>query len=194
MFEQIKSYYKETIPQMREEDWIALESKLSIQHLKKGQFLTRQGEISRTVSFINKGLVRLYYISDGREICTGFIAENEYISAYASFLTQSPSAENIEALEETEMINLSYDDMQALYKSNPVFETFGRKIAEMLFIFISTQTANLLVLSPEERYQFLVDYQPFIIQRVPQYMIASFIGITPEHLSRLRKKKSSNMV
>ncbi len=78
--------------------------------------------------------------------------------------------------------------MQSLYKTYPVFETFGRKIAEMLFIMISDQTTSLLTLTPEERYQRILNEEPFVIQRVPQYMIASYIGITPEHLSRLRKK------
>lgn len=188
MFDTIKTYYQKTIPRLTEDDWNALQEKLTIQQLKKGEFLTRQGEITRTVSFINKGLLRMCYVIDGKEICTGFVCENEYISSYSSFLTQTPSAENIDALEECELVNLSYDDMQQLYKSNPVFETFGRKIAEMLFIMVSSQTTRLLTLTPEERYQSIIQYQPFVIQRVPQYMIASFIGITPEHLSRIRKK------
>ncbi len=192
MFEQIKAYYKNLIPHLKEEEWLALEQRLTIQYLKKGEFLTRQGEISRTVSFINKGLVRIFYVADGKDVCTGFIPENEYISCYASFLTQTPTAENIDALEECEMINLSYDDIQFLYLNYPVFEIFGRKMAEMLFIHVSTQITRLLALSPEERYLSILKNEPFVIQRVPQYMIASFIGITPEHLSRIRKKMSSS--
>ena len=187
----IKAYYKSLIPDLREEDWNELEKRLTIQYLKKGEFLTRQGETSRTVSFINKGLVRMFYVADGKEISTGFVPENEYISCYASFLTQTPSIENIDAIEETELVNLSYDDIQFLYNQKPVFERFGRKIAEMLFIMISSQITRQLALSPEERYQSIVDNQPYVIQRVPQYMIASFIGITPEHLSRIRKKMST---
>lgn len=135
----------------------------------------------------------MFYMIDGREICTGFINENEYISQYDSFLTKQPSTGNIDALEDCELINLSYDDMQAIYKTNPVFERFGRKIAEMLFIMISFQATRLLTMTPEERYQSVIEQQPFVIQRVPQYMIASFIGITPEHLSRLRKKMSGKI-
>lgn len=187
----IKAYYKSLIPDLQEEDWNELEKRLTIQYLKKGEFLTRQGETSRTVSFINKGLVRIFYVADGKEISTGFVPENEYISCYASFLTQTPSIENIDAIEETELVNLSYDDIQFLYNQKPVFERFGRKIAEMLFIMISSQITRQLALSPEERYQSIVDNQPYVIQRVPQYMIASFIGITPEHLSRIRKKMSA---
>jgi CRP-like cAMP-binding protein len=190
MLNQVKAYYKKLAPELTETDWKALEPKLTFQQFKKGEFVIRSGEICRHVSFINKGLVRIFHLAEGKEICVGFARENEYFSSYTSFLTSQPSYENIEALEDCELVNLSYTDMQAIYKSNPVFETFGRKIAEMLFIMISSQSIGLLSLTPEERYQFILDHQPFIIQRVPQYMIASFIGITPEHLSRLRKKMS----
>jgi CRP-like cAMP-binding protein len=188
MFDQLKTYYGNLVPGIQQDDWNALEQKLTIQHLKKGEFLIRNSEICRQVSFINKGLLRVFYLADGKEICTGFVCENDYLSSYASFLTNQPSSENMDALEDSELINLSYSDMQKLYVSNPVFETFGRKIAETLFIKISLQTARLLTMSPEERYLSVIQYQPFIIQRVPQYMIASFIGITPEHLSRIRRK------
>ncbi len=188
MLNQVKAYYKKLAPGITETDWQALELKLTFQQIKKGAFVIRSGEVCRYVSFINKGLLRMFHLADGKEICTGFARENEYFSSYTSFLTSQPSHVNIEALEDCELVNLSYTDMQTIYQSNPVFETFGRKIAEMLFIMISSQSIGLLSLTPEERYQSILDYQPFIIQRVPQYMIASFIGVTPEHLSRLRKK------
>ena len=190
MFSQIKAYYKKLLPDLSEDTWLALQERLTIQHLKKGDFLTRQGEVCRQVSFINKGLVRMFYNVEGKEIATGFMCQNEYIAQYDSFLLQQPSAGSIDALEDCEMVNLSYADMQLLYRSHPVFQVFGRKIAEMLFIMVTSQTTRLLTMTPEERYQSVVQYQPFVIQRVPQYMIASYIGITPEHLSRLRRKMS----
>jgi CRP-like cAMP-binding protein len=191
MFEQIKLYYENLLPQMKQEDWLAIQGKLTIQHLKKGEFLTRSGETCRNVSFINKGLLRMYYLADGKEICVGFASQNDYLALYDSFLTREPSSGNIDALEDCELINLSYDAMQELYQSHPVFERFGRKIAEMLFLSISSQTNRLLTLTPEERYRYLIANQSYILQRVPQYMIASYIGITPEHLSRIRKKLSA---
>ncbi len=188
MFEQIRNYYTSLVPGISGEDWSKIESRFTVQNLKKGEMLTRAGEVSRTVSFVNKGILRIFYTVQGQEISTGFVQEGEYISCYASFLTREPAAESIDALEDAELINLSYDDMQELYQSNPVFERFGRKVAEMLFRMVSTQTTRLLTLNPEERYKSIIESQPFIINRVPQYMIASYIGITPEHLSRLRKK------
>lgn len=188
MIAQIKIYYKNLLPSMQEEDWQALEKKLKVQYLKKGEYLTRQGDTCRHVSFVNRGLLRMYYLADGKEICTGFVKENEYFAQYDSFLTGQPCTGNIDTLEDSELINLSYADMQSLYRSNPIFEIFGRKMAEMLFIFVVSQNTRLLSMSPEERYQYIIDNENWIIQRVPQYMIASYIGITPEHLSRLRKK------
>jgi CRP/FNR family transcriptional regulator, anaerobic regulatory protein len=190
---QIKAYYTRIIPTLQPEDWQKLEKRLTIQKLKKGDLLVRNGEVCNQVSFIEKGLLRFFYLVNGKEINTGFIAENEYISQYDSFLTRQSSTGNIDALEDCELINLSYEDMQILYKEIPILETFGRKMAELLFIMVSMQTTRLLTLSPEERYQSVIQMQPFIIQRVPQYMIASFIGITPEHLSRLRNKMSGKI-
>ncbi len=191
---QIKSYYQNLLPAMNEADWEMLSRRFTYRQLKKGDFLTRNGEICRQVTFVNKGLIRIYYNVDGKEISTGFVDENKYVAEYASFLVQQPAHSNLDGLEESEVINLSYNDMQSLYQTNPVFQIFGRKIAEMLFILLVSQNTTLLTLSPEERYQILIDFQPYVIQRVPQYMIASYIGISPEHLSRLRKKISSSPV
>ncbi|MDB5247122.1 MAG: putative transcriptional regulator, Crp/Fnr family [Segetibacter sp.] len=190
MFGKIKKYFKKLVPALTSEDLQALEEMLTAQHLKKGDYLVKQGQICRYVSFINSGLLRLFSIEDGKEICTGFVRENDYISEYTSFLTQQPSTENIEALEDCEVINLSFTNMQALYKTHPVFEQFGRKIAEQLFITLSNYNTRLLALTPEDRYRIIVDTQPYVIQRVPQYMVASFVGVSPEHLSRIRKKLS----
>lgn len=189
MFEQVKAYYKSLVPAISHADWDALEERLTVQHLKKGQFLVRSGEVCGQVSFVNKGLLRMFYLVEGKEICTAFVAENNFISEYASFLTHTPSAQNIDALEDSQLINLSFDNMQELYQSHPVFEIFGRKIAERLYLLLSKHKTGLLAHTPEQRYQFIIEEQPHLIQRVPQYMIASFIGITPEHLSRLRNKR-----
>jgi CRP-like cAMP-binding protein len=188
VFTEIKKYYQNLIPAMQEEEWHTIQEKFTVQQLKRNELLTRNGEVCQKVSFIRKGLLRMFYIVDGKEISTAFARQNEYLAQYDSFLTRTPSAGNIDALEDCELINLSYDDIQNLYQSFPVFERFGRKVAEMLFIMISSQTNRLLTLTPEERYQQLQEEQSYILQRVPQYMIASYIGITPEHLSRLRKR------
>lgn len=187
-FQKIKAYYKQMLPTLPDGIWQTLEDRMTVKQIKKGDFLVRAGDICRHVSFVNYGVLRFYYISEGKEISTGFLRENEYASEYSSFLTQSPAAINIDALEDTEVVNLSYNDMQKGYERFAFFERFGRKIAEKLFIMLTAQNTRLLTLIPEQRYQYIIDNEAWILQKVPQYMIASYIGITPEHLSRIRKK------
>ncbi|MFT4154011.1 Crp/Fnr family transcriptional regulator [Parafilimonas sp.] len=189
MFQQIKAYYRTLVPAITDKSWNAMEECLIVQHLKKGDFFVRKDEICRHVCFINSGLMRLFYLEDGKEICTAFIRENNFISEYASFLTHALAAQYMEALEDCELVNLSFTNMQNLYKQHPVFEIFGRKIAEHLYLLLSKHNTILRAYTPEQRYYFLLDEEPELIQRVPQYMIASFIGVTPEHLSHIRNKR-----
>ena len=192
MFDAIKSYYRKLVPRITDTDLNALEQCLSVRQIAKGDFLVRAGQICKHVSFINTGLVRLFYTTDGKDISIGFVGAGEYTSEYESFLTKQPAAQNIEALTEVEVVDLTFDDMQRLYKEYPVFQEFGRKIAEQLFIMLNQRNTALLATSPEDRYKNMIANNPTLLQQVPQYMLASFIGVTPEHLSRIRKKISSN--
>lgn len=193
MFTQVKQYYLELIPKMSEIEWLALQEKLQIKFLQKGEILHQAGDICRYVSFINYGLVRFYYVVDGKEISTGFVPENQYVSEYESFLTQQPAPQCLDVLEDTEVIALSFNDMQHLYDEFPIFQVFGRKIAELLFIFLSRRNTMLLSLSPEAAYKSMLDNSPNLLQRIPQYMLASSLGITPEHLSRIRRKMAKGI-
>ncbi|HWJ25102.1 MAG TPA: hypothetical protein VNS32_01085, partial [Flavisolibacter sp.] len=120
----------------------------------------------------------------------GFVSSGQYTSEYESFLTRKPAAQSIDALTDVEVVDLGYHEMQRLYKDYPVFQEFGRKIAEMLFIYLNQRNTALLALTPEDRYRHMIADQPELLQQVPQYMLASFMGETPEHLSRIRKKMS----
>jgi CRP/FNR family transcriptional regulator, anaerobic regulatory protein len=192
MFEAIKSYYRKLVPHIRESELEALESCLSVRQIAKGDFLVKAGQVCKHVSFINSGLVRVYYTTDGKDISIGFAGAGDYTSEYESFLTLKPAAQNIGALTDVEVIDLAFNDMQRLYKQYPVFQEFGRKIAEFLFIMLNQRNTALLATSPEDRYKNMIANNSALLQQVPQYMLASYIGVTPEHLSRIRKKMSSN--
>jgi CRP-like cAMP-binding protein len=191
MFAAIIAYYRNMVPHISEDEIAALESCLSVRQIPKGGFLVRAGQVCQHVSFLNKGLARLYYTFDGKDISIGFVGAGQYTSEYESFLTRKPAAQNIGALTDVEAIDLSFDDMQRLYKQYPVFQEFGRKIAELLFIMLNQRNTALLALSPEDRYRDMIANNSQLLQEVPQYMLASFIGVTPEHLSRIRKKMSA---
>lgn len=188
MFENIKKYYYTMIPHLTDDEWYAMQQCIQVKEFSKGDHIVKQGEICNYVYFINAGFSRFYQMIDGKEISTGFIGENEFVSAYDSFLTRQPAVENLDALENTQTLCLSFQDMQTLYIKYPVYQIFGRKIAEKLFIWINQRNNALLLLSPEQRYVRMVENNSNLPQRVPQYMLASYIGVTPEHLSRIRKK------
>ena len=190
MFDAIKAYYRNLVPTITEEELSVLQECLSVRHIQKGDFLVKAGQICKNVSFISKGLVRLYYTVDGKDISIGFAGEGDYTSEYESFLTRSPAAQNIGALTDVEVIDLGIDDMQRIYNQFPVFQEFGRKIAELLFIMLNRRNTALLALTPEDRYRNMIANNSRLLQQVPQYMLASYIGVTPEHLSRIRKKMS----
>ena len=192
MFEAIRSYNRNLVPRLSDDDLAALEECLSVRDIQKGDFLVRAGQVCKCVSFVNKGLVRLYYTIDGKDISIGFAAAGDYTAEYESFLTRKPAAQNIGALSDAQVIDLAFDDMQRLYRENPAFQEFGRKIAEFLFISLNQRNTALLALTPEDRYRNMIANNPQLLQQVPQYMLASWIGVTPEHLSRIRKKMSSH--
>jgi CRP/FNR family transcriptional regulator, anaerobic regulatory protein len=169
-------------------EWHAHRDLLRRRFLKKGEFLVQAGEVCNYVSFINCGSLRVFMEVDHQEINKHFFFEHEYASDYCSFLTRIPGRLNIKALENAELMELSYDSVQLLYERFPVWQKYGRLIAENLYIHVANRTQELLLRTPEEMYINLVENQSPIIARIPQHYIASYLGIQPESLSRIRKR------
>lgn len=173
-----------------EEEWRAHQSASIRRLLKKGEYLLREGQVCNHVSFINKGAFRVFNILNDNNYTAYFAFENDYVTDYKSFLTRKPSFDNIVALEDAELIQLDYDSMQHLYETFPVWQKYGRLISEFVFIETAERSQSLLMKSPEERYLQMLKEHPHILERVPLKYIASFIGVTPEALSRIRKRIS----
>ena len=130
----------------------------------------------------------MYHLVDGREKIISFVNEANYIADYRSFLLREPALTFIDVLEDTELIETHYDDLQLIYRHIPEANLLGRRVAEELFIEMcqrSTQDANEQI---EQRYRTVIEQYPWLPQRVPQYMIASYLGITPQALSRIRAR------
>jgi len=159
---------------------------------KKGDHLLAEGEICRHVFFIESGLVRYYINKDGEDRTNYFNKEGEFICVYTSFLPQAPSTINIQALENCVVWMITFEGLQQFYKEVQYGERFGRMAIEAVFLTAIAQIASLYSDTPETRYQkFLLDY-PAIVQRVPQYYIASYVGVKPQSLSRIRKRLSGS--
>lgn len=148
----------------------------------------QEGKVCKEIAYITQGSFRLFKMIDGIETTTYFSFEQEWISAYTSFLTQSPAYISIQAMEEATVLTLSYNDMQSLYAHHPVMERFGRLMAEHLCICLDERMHSLLLKTPEERYLKTLHDNSFYFERVPQHYIASYLGIAPESLSRIRRR------
>lgn len=186
-FSQLRKYISQFL-EVSEEEWQMHQAVLTRRFLKKGEFLLRAGEVCNHVTFINKGLFRSYMEIEGEEVTTNFAFEGNYVTEYTSFLTRQSSSEFIVAMEDAELLQLRYEDLQAAYAKAQVWERFGRLIAEYILTFVSTRNKSLLFKTPEERYLALMKERPKVMERVPQQYIASYLGIQPESLSRIRKR------
>jgi CRP-like cAMP-binding protein len=166
----------------------AFASVMEPRRLRKKELLLREGEVCRHVAFIESGCLRYFYNVNGEHHTGQFFFENSWYTDYDSFLTQSPARVGIEALEPCQLWLLSHGALHRLYEEYPVYERFGRLMAEQAFRGARAHSAELLNLTPEERYLRLVAERPKVVQRVPQHLIASYLGVKPESLSRIRKR------
>jgi CRP/FNR family transcriptional regulator, anaerobic regulatory protein len=161
---------------------------LEIKQFKKKEFLLQQGQICNKISFINSGCMRLFYEIEGVENTVQFFFADKWYTDYESFLTGKPTIENLQALENCEVIQFKKSDLYQLYKTHPVFERVGRILAENAFLSLSQLNKMLTNEEPQQRYLNLLSQRPEVVKNIPQHYIASYLGIKPESLSRIRKR------
>lgn len=177
------------ITPLNENEWEYAKSLFQEENISKGQYILKPGEVCSEVSFIKKGLFRMYYLVNGEENSTLFFSENQLVTDYYSFLTKTPSIGSIQALEDSIIYSISDSNLQKLYEFKS-WERIGRIMAERAFSF-SVMEANRFVHDDfETRYVIFSKENPDYIQRIPQYMIASYLKMTPETLSRIKKRVS----
>lgn len=163
---------------------------LSIKNIEEGEYFLRGGKICREICFIKKGLLRLYYLNDGKEITNCFCKENTIMTSYSSLITQKESDIAIQAIEPSELIVFSYSSLQQLYKKNIFWQQLGRLAAENEFITAECHNRFLRDLSATERYKQILSDDAELLQRVPLNYLATYLQVAPETLSRIRKKIS----
>ncbi|MFT7407991.1 MAG: CRP-like cAMP-binding protein [Flavobacteriaceae bacterium] len=187
--EQIKAYLSQ-IAAISNLDWDFFMSKLQRRVIPKKSVFLKVNEVENHISFIESGIVRLFIPNENpeKETTFGFSFKNQFISAYDSFLTQTPSTYELQALSETTILSISYSDLQAVYKSTQIGNLIGRLTAERLFLIKSKREQNLLNLNAEERYLRLFKERPELLKAIPLKYISSYIGITAQALSRIRKR------
>jgi CRP-like cAMP-binding protein len=185
--EQIRQVMKQII-NVSEDELNDFLSQAITKNFKRQEILSRPNNIPNEIFFINKGLIRVLITdNEGTEHTIHFALENQFIADYSNFIQQQPSIYSLQTLEETEVIILPRSTIEWGYKNLTDGQKMGRLIAEYYFIYQDDRIKNLYVRTPKQRYDNITDVFPNIHNRVPQHMIASYLGITPIHLSRLKK-------
>ncbi|MCT4666288.1 MAG: Crp/Fnr family transcriptional regulator [Flavobacteriales bacterium] len=171
------------------EDWAIIEPFLIEKSFTTNEIITQQGDTEKCLYFLQEGVVRLFVELPDRDSTFDFAFSNEITSSYTSFLLQNPSECSIECLVDCKTLTIKYDDLQEIYQQTKIGNLIGRIVSEELFIHKSKRENDFLTLSAEERYNQIFKEHPKLILEIPQKYLASYIGITPQALSRIRRRQ-----
>ena len=177
-----------SIASLNEAEEKAFLSILEVKTFKKKEFLLQEGKVCNKITFVNNGIMRLFYNVEGVENTVQFFFGDSWYTDYASFLTGQPTIENMQALEPCEIVQFKKEDLYKLYDKFPVFDRVGRVMAENAYLAVAALNKMKTNEDPQERYLNLIKQRREIIKNVPQHYIASYLGIKPESLSRIRKR------
>ena len=183
IIQSIKSFVPLT--KVEEEAFIEI---VEVKRFDKKEFLLKEGQVCNKISFINSGCMRVFYDVEGIENTVQFFFADSWYTDYGSFLNGELATENMQALEDSEVVQVKKDDLYKLYDSHPVFNRVGRVMAENAFLAVSKLNKMLTNEDPEERYLNLLQKRPELVEKIPQHYIASYLGVKPESLSRIRKR------
>ncbi len=187
MFEFLFAYFNNIRP-VSDKIVADVERYLEILEIPKNQVLLREGQRADYLFVVIKGALRMYYIKDGEEICSRFAEEHQMCLSVQSFFERNPSYEYVQALEDSTVARIHFDNLERLYKEHDEFNYIGRVIVQQYFIRSELRLFLIRKQSAEERYLFFTEHYPSLLQRVPLKHIASYLGLTLETLSRIRNK------
>lgn len=190
MYELFFQQFNEKVPLTAEEQE-TIKTFLTPKKLRKKQYLLQEGDVCKYIAFVEKGALKSYVIDEaGTERITQFALEGWTISDLYSFLTGEPATYHIDAIEDAELVLISKAAHEELLQQVPKYETYIRLQITGAYIALQRRLTSIISLPIEERYKNLTTLYPTIVQRVPQHMIASYMGLTPETLSRVRGRVS----
>ena len=182
------NYIKNYVSLTKEEEQF-LNSKVTYRKYLKGQYIIQQGDVCKYECFVVKGCTKMFHVNEeGQEHILMFSIEDWWTSDMGSFITQTPADFSVMCLEPTELVMFSHDIIEELYQKIPKLERFFRQIIEKAFVASQKRIVRNFSLSAKERYLYFKNQYPKIEQRIPQYMVASYLGITKEFLSKIKKQ------
>lgn len=170
----------------------SIEPFFEVSDIRKKENLLVEGRICKANYFVNRGCLRMYFVNEnGVEQTVQFALEHWWLADYASFSAQKPSGFYIQAVEHSEILSLSYSAQEELLQSHPVMERYFRLVHQRAHAAAQFRIRGLYGHSREELYHQFINNYPEFVQRIPQYLLASFLGMTPEYLSELRRRSIS---
>ncbi|PST83401.1 CarD family transcriptional regulator [Pedobacter yulinensis] len=185
--DQIRTYFERFAP-VGETDWAFFSSRLRYRKVPRKTALLQAGSVENYLSFLSEGIVRCLVTREFEETTFAFVFQGEFISGYDSFLTRRPSGYRIETLTNAVLWQISWEDLQEVYKHTEVGNAIGRFAGEHLFLEKSKRELSFLTRSAEQRYRDLFSEKPRLLKEIPLKYLASYIGITPQALSRIRRR------
>ncbi len=171
-----------------ENEWHDYFSRSRLKVVKKNDLYLREGEYGKKIGLVVKGAFRMFYTIKDEERCKDFQFEGQFTGSLYSFLSKQPSLFSVAAMEDSYLLEMSNDNLTDLFDRYKVWERFGRLYLEQLFLYKERREASLLFDLSTSRYEKLLKEKPALLQRIPQKYIASYLGIKPESLSRIRKQ------
>ncbi|HLY68736.1 MAG TPA: Crp/Fnr family transcriptional regulator [Puia sp.] len=162
---------------------------LKQRELTTKKFLLKAGHVCRHIWFVKKGLLRCFYITHDAEVCSWFMKEGDVIISIESFFRQTPSYETIQALEDCELFYIDYDELQRMYREFPEFNVPGRVLTEKYYCQSEQRLYSMRMQRAPERYAYLQEHEPELLQRVASKYIASYLGLTEVTFSRIKNRK-----
>ena len=181
-----KDFIEVYIPEQNT-NWDYIENLISVRELKKNDVISYQDKVEDYVNFIYQGIARIYHEGDLKQTTIDIRFENDFLSSYDSFLSRLPSKYIVEAVTDIRLLSIHHDDIQKIYNETESGNLIARKITEQNFLLKEQRQFNLLTKTPTEYYKCLLENFPQHIQQIPLNYIASYIGVTPQALSRIRK-------
>jgi CRP-like cAMP-binding protein len=178
----------ESYTEISPEDFERLADVMYEKHFNKGEVILKEGDVCKTFNFIHKGLIRSFGLEDGREVNVNFYFENDFACDFASFRSGEPSKFYLVAMEDTVAYQATKTEAVPIFEESAGLHFFLFRFFQQLFLDEEVQANNLKLMTPEERYSYIVEYKPEYIQRIPLTYLASFLSMSRATLTRMRRK------